>query len=967
MVVWPMVPLYIADSALQMVAVAGVMADGLILRLLDSPSGHTTRHVVCAAAMLLILRVASLQSNRIAHLISLEWHRVAKAIEYEFLRLPLKDRSLRRDASKMNGQAKVAALLDGLRSIQQASSQAIAVAAAVWPVYRQIGWLLVIPLCLWCMKLVLNYAVVGLLGSRWATMGDGAGSKGDSVGEIHQSIRLIKYFGWERLYLEETPAPTSTARVKSVLVFLLGVLWAALDAVDDVIDHVASGLVILARSHTAATAHGSAMSNAELVWTIGLVSSMRHGFLYALDVICQARSLTQSYWAIESFLTGDFVPTLPWSQDVAPGRVGYMEQTPWVMSGTVRDNIVFGRTFDRDLYEKVLFACAFTSDLAQWPAGDMTVIGERGVNVSGGQRARLALARALYSQADIYILDDPLAAVDAHVRRHIMKHAIMGLLGTKLRIVATNTAHILPFAHQIVTICGGRATVRQRVPRLVYTPPTTKGSEHEHLASSVDRPEREKTLRPKQPEQTWTARDNALYIANLCGLPLLATTAAVGLLQPVIGYMMDSYVLDALGSSNAPHGATMAYVWLMQSIHILGSELEDASAAHHSVVDTLAGGSQAIQLAGVEAHFTRLFASSSDRREAATAAYDRLLAMSTAMQRLLGEARDALVLVALLLYQNSNGTAMGSGEFIQYKMLTQLLLASSGVLVNLPASASGGLRNVNVLRRYSNIRAEAPYIVADSRPPESWPACGAIEFCGFSMRYRDGLDYALKDINLTIRSGEKIGIVGRTGAGKSSLARSLFRLVPDGTSGSIAVDGVDISTIGVGDLRPKLGTIPQEPHAPTGTLRDMLDPLGEFTDNDIYTALAKCSAAGIGQRSAKLRLDANIEAQGRRLSSGQRQLLGLCRLLLRKHKIIVLDEATAFVDTATDGEMQELIRREFANCTVLTIAHRLETVVRSDRIVVMDNGRVVEVGTPSELLAQSGFYAQLVRDNAFSA
>ncbi|KAJ2682226.1 Multidrug resistance-associated protein 1 [Coemansia spiralis] len=199
------------------------------------------------------------------------------------------------------------------------------------------------------------------------------------------------------------------------------------------------------------------------------------------------------------------------------------------------------------------------------------------------------------------------------------------------------------------------------------------------------------------------------------------------------------------------------------------------------------------------------------------------------------------------------------------------------------------------------------------------------------MRYGAHLDYALRNINLTINPGEKIGIVGRTGAGKSSLAMVLFRLIHENTSGSILIDGQDIAEFGVGDYRPRLGMIPQESSMFSGSVRRNLDPLQQFSTEDI----------------------------------GQQQMLGLCRVIMRKRKIVVLDEATANVDLETDKSVQELIRKEFGDCTVLTIAHRLDTIMNSDRIIVMDKGTIAEIGTPQELLAKDGMFAQLVKTSDF--
>ncbi|KAJ2027110.1 ATP-binding cassette glutathione S-conjugate transporter ycf1 [Coemansia sp. S3946] len=206
------------------------------------------------------------------------------------------------------------------------------------------------------------------------------------------------------------------------------------------------------------------------------------------------------------------------------------------------------------------------------------------------------------------------------------------------------------------------------------------------------------------------------------------------------------------------------------------------------------------------------------------------------------------------------------------------------------------------------------------------------------MKYSADLGYALRNINLTINPGEKIGIVGRTGAGKSSLAKVLFRLIHENTSGSILIDGQDISEFGVGDYRPRLGMIPQESSMFSGSIRRNLDPLNQFDIEEMWASLA---------------------------NSGQQQLFGLCRIIMHKQKIVVLDEATANVDLETDKSVQELIRKEFSDSTVLTIAHRLETIMNSDRIIVMDKGAIAEIGTPQELLAKDGMFAQLVKTSDF--
>ena len=249
---------------------------------------------------------------------------------------------------------------------------------------------------------------------------------------------------------------------------------------------------------------------------------------------------------------------------------------------------------------------------------------------------------------------------------------------------------------------------------------------------------------------------------------------------------------------------------------------------------------------------------------------------------------------------------------------------------------------------YSNNKTEAEWNVESTKPPVDWPTSGVVEFQGLSTRYREGLDLVLNDINVRIEACEKIGIVGRTGAGKSTITLSLLRII-EAAEGRIVIDGVDIETIGLHDLRSKMTIIPQDPVLFSGSLRFNLDPFHEKTDEEIWRSLDHAHLKSFVQGLEK-QLEYEVSEGGANLSVGQRQLVCMARALLRKSKLLILDEATAAIDLETDALIQKTIRSEFADCTVLTIAHRLHTILDSSRVLVLDAGKVAEFEKPQDLL-----------------
>ncbi|XP_074657511.1 multidrug resistance-associated protein 1-like [Tubulanus polymorphus] len=264
--------------------------------------------------------------------------------------------------------------------------------------------------------------------------------------------------------------------------------------------------------------------------------------------------------------------------------------------------------------------------------------------------------------------------------------------------------------------------------------------------------------------------------------------------------------------------------------------------------------------------------------------------------------------------------------------------------------------SVERIKEYSEIPSEAAWNIEHEPVQDNWPESGKVQIDCYSVRYRKGLDLVLDGITCHILAGEKVGLVGRTGAGKSSLALGLFRIT-ESNEGRIHIDGIDITEIGLHKLRSSLTIIPQDPLLFSGTLRYNLDPFDKYTDAEIWEAL-KCGYLCEFVKSLKNELDHEVSENGENFSIGQRQLICLCRALLRKTKIIVLDEATASIDIETDEIIQSMIRKRFSDCTIITIAHRISTVIDYTRILVLDEGRLMEYDSPENLLhnGESQFY-----------
>ncbi|KAI5399162.1 Multidrug resistance-associated protein 7, variant 2 [Lathyrus oleraceus] len=269
--------------------------------------------------------------------------------------------------------------------------------------------------------------------------------------------------------------------------------------------------------------------------------------------------------------------------------------------------------------------------------------------------------------------------------------------------------------------------------------------------------------------------------------------------------------------------------------------------------------------------------------------------------------------------------------------------------------------SVERLNQYMHVPSEAPEVIEGNRPPVNWPVVGRVEIKELKIRYRHDAPLVLRGITCTFEGGHKIGIVGRTGSGKTTLIGALFRLV-EPAGGKIIVDGIDICSIGLHDLRSRFGIIPQDPTLFNGTVRYNLDPLFQHSDQEIWEVLGKCQLQEAVQEKEG-GLDSSVVEDGANWSMGQRQLFCLGRALLRRSRILVLDEATASIDNATDLILQKTIRTEFADCTVITVAHRIPTVMDCTKVLSISDGKLVEYDEPMNLMKREGsLFGKLVKE-----
>ncbi|KAI7824477.1 P-loop containing nucleoside triphosphate hydrolase protein [Kickxella alabastrina] len=800
-------------------------------------------------------------------------------------------------------------------------------------------------------------------------------------------------------------------------------------------------------------------------------------------------------------------------QSCVRGSIAYMCQEAFVINATFRENVLMGAEYDDKLFHRVIEASALTEDVKHLPAGDMTEIGRNGINLSGGQKARLGLARALYLQADVYIFDDLLSAVDAQVERHVVEHVLIsgGIISDKTRILVTHAEHLVPFSNKVITLADGCAEVVEQTPAQFEATIVKDTDELDTLeifdsldigsTSDINNLTNDNgtfTIRPEdgnstlKPVHVWWYLKNsgyltmasiillkmvntyALYYSNSWKVDLitdenpatmilsLKTYLVINAIVGVVRWQLrklEDWVSNKYWSDKLAQRLRSMLINSILSMPLPIAERLSASAISNVYISNISNISDVfmphfsakilrhvfiaisviVQMANVAPILILFvfviivctFVSNSainvfdEKCRPLMKKYDirSILEISNFIlgsrpyirihnisERYLAHYNISSIYYILIVH-NRRMAYYAKGlilDFCNELAVSAFLLLNIWLHINSKSTLTTAHIDVatSLLKEFKTcldkiawikhskehiyndclptytyieeLEREAPAIIENSRPEPSWPQNGVIEFRNYNMRYRSELDLVIKDLSFTVGKNEKIGIVGRTGAGKSSITYALMRLV-EPASGQIVVDGVDISKMGLQDLRSRIAIIPQDPVLFAGTIRDNLDPSNKYTDDEVWAAIRVGQVSDLLETPTGIYIEKNdeysnegpwvegvgldkwVEKGGNNFSVGQRQLISLCRALLWQRKIVILDEATANMDTKTDQIMQKVIRKEFKGCTVLTIAHRLGTVMDSDRILVMDHGQMAEFDRPDSLLAdKNSHFSQMV-------
>ena len=776
------------------------------------------------------------------------------------------------------------------------------------------------------------------------------------------------------------------------------------------------------------------------------------------------------------------------------GIIGYVRQNPWILNDTVRNNILFFKEMDEEKYNKIISLCELGQDIKLLSGGDMTEIGERGANLSGGQKARLAIARALYSDADIFLFDDPLSALDAYVGMNIFNNVILDYLKGKTIVVVTHALQYISHMDRIIYMKNGeinwfgpssqlksQSFFKEFTKNIENTKDNENGGEDNEgttrskVTNTLDTTDTEVIRITKDEEQkegginlhTWM-----VFFLYSGGVMYLIYTIFTNVAWKGFEIVGDYFLTYWTSQEHLEKKENYRFLFIYTSISLAGfvfiswraclmqwGKIKYNIRMHDELLaklmnapvnlfhDTIPRGQILNRLSKDLENSTRLNAVSSASLRVIFQLFGcfvvccwfniySLIIIPLIMfleviivkfylhggrdlNRLEGGTRSPMISVfsetipgvptiraydfednfrnkfytrintffKVRLFQAGGDAWFGVRlDLISFILLVFVLSFSLFFRDKFSSQAIGLLLTYsmklidylyNIMERFTTLeklltsveRCESfTKIVQEGTPFEDKSLrekevihSGKVNFINYSVKYRPNTPLVLKNLNFEIKPMEKIGVVGRTGSGKSTLCLCLFRIL-EATEGKITIDDVDISTINLERLRESITVIPQEPTLIEGTLRENIDPGKKFSDLEIQNAMIE---VGLEDALREKTLNYRIVEDGINLSIGEKQLICIARALLRKSKVVLMDEATASIDYKTETLIQKSIEKVLKHSTVITIAHRIKTIINYDRILVLAYGELIEFDTPKNLLSnKKGLFSELYRESA---
>ncbi|KAJ7344412.1 hypothetical protein JRQ81_000362 [Phrynocephalus forsythii] len=705
------------------------------------------------------------------------------------------------------------------------------------------------------------------------------------------------------------------------------------------------------------------------------------------------------------------------------GSVAYASQKPWLLNATVEENVTFESPYNKQRYKAVIDACSLQPDIDILPHGDQTQIGERGINLSGGQRQRISVARALYQQTNVVFLDDPFSALDIHLSDHLMQEGILNMLREEKRtvVLVTHKLQYLPHADWIIAMKDGTIQregtlkdIQKSEPELFEHWKTLMNRQDQELEKEIlnerktvlDRKNLQKTMYSREvlsqddeddevsPGRKTNILDQTVAILTAAAVAAIPTGTHILFFETTpLGSILNRFsadcntidqhipaTLECLSRSTLLCLSALAVISYVTPVFLIAlvplavicyfiqkyfrvasrdlQQLDDSTQlpllSHFS--ETVEG-LTTIRAFRYESRFKQKLLEYTDSNNIASLFLTAANRWLEVRMEYIGACVVLIAAVASItnsLYNKLSSGLVGLG-------LTYALMVSNYLNWMVRNLADMELQLGAVKRLNGLIKTEAEnYEGLLCEYGGCYTNQGEIQIQNLSVRYDSTLKPVLKHVNAHISPGQKIGICGRTGSGKSSFSLAFFRMV-DTFEGRIIIDGIDIAKLPLQTLRSRLSIILQDPILFSGTIRFNLDPEKKCTDSMLWEALEIAQLKHV-VKALPGGLDALVTEGGENFSQGQRQLFCLARAFVRKTSIFIMDEATASIDMATENILQKVVMTAFADRTVVTIAHRVHTILNADMVIVMKRGVILEYDKPEVLLEkEDSIFASFVQ------